>query len=180
MGDAERKLNREDAKRSAKKNDELYLAGFGLQFGQMLGRADQAVPVGLDVLRRAADLGDDLGHLLRSAPFRSRPRGKPSARRGSSSCPECGRTLRSPRSAPDRSRTSSAGFGTGRTAGLLKMQSTGQTSRHASQPVQLSALMTANSLGSFLRGPSLAIYHEDAKIAGSMLCDSDSIPTTQS
>src|SRR5437773_837120 len=37
------------------------------------------------------------------------------------------------------------------------MQSTGQTSRHASHPVQLSALITANSLGSFLRGPCLAI-----------------------
>src|SRR5262249_25348827 len=31
------------------------------------------------------------------------------------------------------------------------MQSTGQTSMHASQPVQLSARMTANSLGNFLR-----------------------------
>src|SRR6185295_14933198 len=40
---------------------------------------------------------------------------------------------------------------------ILMMQSTGQTSRHASQPVQLSALMTASSLGSFLRGPALAI-----------------------
>src|SRR5215210_7856295 len=40
---------------------------------------------------------------------------------------------------------------------LISMQSTGQTSRHDSQPVQLSALMTANSFGTFLRGPSLAI-----------------------
>src|SRR5260221_14696696 len=40
---------------------------------------------------------------------------------------------------------------------ILTMQSTGQTSKHASQPVQLSALMTASSLGSFLRGPCLAI-----------------------
>src|SRR5882757_6900480 len=40
---------------------------------------------------------------------------------------------------------------------LISMQSTGQTSRHDSQPVQLSALMTANSLGTFLRGPSLAM-----------------------
>src|SRR5271163_3400307 len=39
------------------------------------------------------------------------------------------------------------------------MQSTGQTSRQDSQPVQLSALMTASSLGSFLRGPCLAIGH---------------------
>src|SRR3954447_3860011 len=31
------------------------------------------------------------------------------------------------------------------------MQSTGQTSMHASQPVQLSARMTASSLGNFLR-----------------------------
>jgi hypothetical protein len=31
------------------------------------------------------------------------------------------------------------------------MQSTGQTSTHASQPVQLSALTTASALGSFLR-----------------------------
>src|SRR5262245_36912338 len=38
------------------------------------------------------------------------------------------------------------------------MQSTGQTSRHDSQPVQLSALMTAISFGSFLRGPALAIF----------------------
>src|SRR3990172_2254389 len=37
------------------------------------------------------------------------------------------------------------------------MQSTGQTSRHDSQPVQLSALMTANSFGTFLRGPALAM-----------------------
>jgi hypothetical protein len=37
------------------------------------------------------------------------------------------------------------------------MQSTGQTSRHASQPVQLSALMTATSFGSFFREPALAI-----------------------
>jgi hypothetical protein len=41
------------------------------------------------------------------------------------------------------------------------MQSTGQTSKHASQPVQLSALMTANSLGSFLRGPCFAIDVSD-------------------
>src|SRR5687767_3184952 len=40
------------------------------------------------------------------------------------------------------------------------MQSTGQTSRHDSQPVQLSALMIATSLGSFLRGPALAIYQK--------------------
>src|SRR3954454_24322103 len=39
------------------------------------------------------------------------------------------------------------------------MQSTGQTSRHDSQPVQLSALMTAKALGSFLRGPCLAIRY---------------------
>src|SRR6478752_1409934 len=37
------------------------------------------------------------------------------------------------------------------------MQSTGQTSRHDSHPVQLSALMIATSFGSFLRGPTLAI-----------------------
>jgi hypothetical protein len=37
------------------------------------------------------------------------------------------------------------------------MQSTGQTSRQASQPVQLSALITATSLGSFLRAPDFAI-----------------------
>src|SRR4051812_24299506 len=37
------------------------------------------------------------------------------------------------------------------------MQSTGQTSRHDSQPVQLSALIIATSFGSFLRGPALAI-----------------------
>lgn len=37
------------------------------------------------------------------------------------------------------------------------MQSTGQTSMHASQPVQLSAVITASSLGSFLRGPCLAM-----------------------
>src|SRR4051794_36522130 len=37
------------------------------------------------------------------------------------------------------------------------MQSTGHTSRQASQPVQLSALMTATSLGSFLRDPDFAI-----------------------
>jgi len=39
----------------------------------------------------------------------------------------------------------------------LMMQSTGQTSRQLSQPVQLSALMTASSLGSFLRGPAFAM-----------------------
>src|SRR5229473_1821516 len=37
------------------------------------------------------------------------------------------------------------------------MQSTGQTSRQASHPVQLSALITATSLGSFLRDPLFAI-----------------------
>jgi hypothetical protein len=37
------------------------------------------------------------------------------------------------------------------------MQSTGQTSKHDSQPVQLSALMTATSFGSFLREPALAM-----------------------
>src|SRR5579872_2978816 len=37
------------------------------------------------------------------------------------------------------------------------MQSTGQTSKHASQPVQLSALITATSLGSFFRDPLFAI-----------------------
>src|SRR6185436_4289049 len=37
------------------------------------------------------------------------------------------------------------------------MQSTGQTSRQDSQPVQLSALMTARALGSFLRGPAFAM-----------------------
>src|SRR3954471_9240400 len=45
----------------------------------------------------------------------------------------------------------------------ISMQSTGQTSRHDSQPVQLSALMTANSLGTFLRGPSLAIIQSRAE-----------------
>src|SRR5688572_16289210 len=39
----------------------------------------------------------------------------------------------------------------------ISIQSTGQTSKHDSQPVQLSALMTATSLGNFLRGPCLAI-----------------------
>src|SRR5437763_6740907 len=43
------------------------------------------------------------------------------------------------------------------------MQSTGQTSRHDSQPVQLSALITANSLGTFLRGPSLAMFESRAE-----------------
>src|SRR3954467_9042866 len=43
------------------------------------------------------------------------------------------------------------------------MQSTGQTSRHDSQPVQLSALMTANSFGTFLRGPSLAMVNSKAE-----------------
>src|SRR5262245_30887460 len=37
------------------------------------------------------------------------------------------------------------------------MQSTGQTSRHASHPVQLSALMTATSFGSFFRDPLFAM-----------------------
>src|SRR5258708_19346424 len=37
------------------------------------------------------------------------------------------------------------------------MQSTGQTSRDASQPVQLSALITATSLGSFFLEPVFAI-----------------------
>jgi hypothetical protein len=37
------------------------------------------------------------------------------------------------------------------------MQSTGQTSTHDWQPVQLSALMTATSLGSFLRTPFFAM-----------------------
>src|SRR5262245_36464840 len=37
------------------------------------------------------------------------------------------------------------------------MQSTGQTSRHASHPVQLSALITATSLGSFFRDPLFAM-----------------------
>src|SRR5437867_633598 len=36
------------------------------------------------------------------------------------------------------------------------MQSTGQTSMQASQPVQLSARMTASSFGSFLRGLAAA------------------------
>src|SRR6478672_2792786 len=43
------------------------------------------------------------------------------------------------------------------------MQSTGQTSRHDSQPVQLSALITANSFGTFLRGPSLAMGEVEAR-----------------
>src|SRR6476620_12380191 len=41
---------------------------------------------------------------------------------------------------------------------IIEMQSTGQTSRHDSQPVQLSALIIATSLGSFFLGPALAIY----------------------
>src|SRR4029078_1076962 len=40
---------------------------------------------------------------------------------------------------------------------IFMMQPTGRTARQASQPVQLSALMTASSLGSFLRGPALAM-----------------------
>src|SRR5262245_42581152 len=46
-------------------------------------------------------------------------------------------------------------FTTPRSIFFSSMQSTGQTSRHDSQPVQLSALMTANSFGTFLRGPAL-------------------------
>ncbi len=41
----------------------LCLAG-GFQLGQMLSGADQAVPILSDVFGRAADLGDDLGHLF--------------------------------------------------------------------------------------------------------------------
>jgi len=40
---------------------------------------------------------------------------------------------------------------------IMWMQSTGQTSRHDSQPVQLSALIIASSLGTFFRGPFFAI-----------------------
>src|SRR5262249_5628434 len=47
---------------------------------------------------------------------------------------------------------------------FTSMQSTGQTSRHDSQPVQLSALITANSLGTFLRGPSFAITYKAATV----------------
>lgn len=45
------------------------------------------------------------------------------------------------------------------TPGTLMIQSTGQTSRHDSQPVQLSALMTATSFGSFFLDPAFAIFH---------------------
>src|SRR5262245_34009226 len=48
---------------------------------------------------------------------------------------------------------------------IIEMQSTGQTSRHDSQPVQLSALMIATSLGSFLRGPALAIFESPYRTA---------------
>ena len=74
----------------------------------MLGGADQAVPVFLDVFRRTADLGHDLRHLLGRAPFRSRPTGRPSDRRDRSSSAGYARTLRSRRNARCRSRTSSA------------------------------------------------------------------------
>jgi hypothetical protein len=45
------------------------------------------------------------------------------------------------------------------------MQSTGQTSMHASQPVQLSARMTANSFGSFLRGLPAPLAMIDPQLA---------------
>ena len=48
-------------------------------------------------------------------------------------------------------------FTTPRSIVSSSIQSTGHTSKHDSQPVQLSAFMTANSLGSFLRGPFFAM-----------------------
>ena len=70
------------------------------------------------------------------------------------------------------------------------MQSTGQTSRHASQPVQLSALMIATSLGNFLRAPDLAMIRPegsccwrrtgwDAPWAERTLCRLDRVPASQ-
>jgi hypothetical protein len=40
----------------------------------MLSGADETVPIGLDVLRRAADLGDDHGNVLRGDHFDRVPR----------------------------------------------------------------------------------------------------------
>src|SRR5437868_78990 len=53
------------------------------------------------------------------------------------------------------------------------MQSTGQTSRQASQPVQLSALITATSLGSFFRDPLFAMQRTfQSDFVGWALCPS--------
>lgn len=50
------------------------LAGLHLQLGQVLCRADQAVPVFVDVLGGAADLCHDLGHLFGRHHFDGVPR----------------------------------------------------------------------------------------------------------
>src|SRR6266540_1807908 len=49
------------------------------------------------------------------------------------------------------------------------MQSTGQTSTHASQPVQLSAQTTASSLGSFLRAFPAPLAMSQLLCFGSMV-----------
>ena len=122
------------------------------------GPSRRAGPSSRECIRAGRRFGRRRRPRSRSAPFRSRPTGRPSARTGSSSC----RGMWTHTSQPtQRSRSIShhccVPFTMPRSIFFSSMQSTGQTSRHDSQPVQLSALMTANSFGTFLRGPSLAM-----------------------
>ena len=82
----------------------------GLQLGQVLGRADQPVPVVVDVLRRAADLGHDLGDLLGRDHLDRVPGADLQLVGVGLLAAECARRPRSRRTAPGRSRTSSASF----------------------------------------------------------------------
>ena len=50
------------------------LASLGFEFGQVVGRTDQAVPVLLNVLWRPADLSHNVGHLLGGDHFDGIPR----------------------------------------------------------------------------------------------------------
>ena len=137
----------------------------GLELSQGWGGPHQSVPVVANVFRRAADLGDDLGHLLGGDHFDRIPGANgqvvgvrlfardPYAHFAAHAC--------SMSISHQLCRLCIPGY-----CCTLMMQSTGQTSRHASHPVQLSALITANSLGSFLRGPCLAINVEPLKTAG--------------
>jgi hypothetical protein len=52
----------------------ILSAGGGFEFREMLGGADEPVPVGLNILRRAADLGHDLGDLFSRDHFDGVPR----------------------------------------------------------------------------------------------------------
>ena len=132
----------------------------------MLGGADEAVPVGGDVFRRSADLRDDRGHLLGRDHLNGVPR---------TNLEVIGIALFARDVDADFAPDATLQIDFAPALEVLKVvvlldldDAIDQADlRQASQPVRLSALMTASSLGSFLRGPALAMEQTSIRIRAS-------------